>query len=131
MFSILDTVKSYAIYALILVGVFSGGIGVGYRYEHSALLALQEKQAQAAAKETIRVVTSDEKHLEAEQQGKVIVQKVIQTVTQNVEHIVEKPIYRNVCLDNDGVLSANAALSNTSPSTTGVAPQMPATDAAN
>lgn len=33
----------------------------------------------------------------------------IQTITEQVEHVIEKPVYRNVCLDADGVRLVNAA----------------------
>lgn len=35
---------------------------------------------------------------------------VYKTITQTVDKIVERPVYRNVCLDDDGLRSANAAL---------------------
>ena len=41
---------------------------------------------------------------------KVTVQTKIKEVQVNVDKIVEKPIYRNVCLDDDGLRAANSAL---------------------
>ena len=35
-----------------------------------------------------------------------------QTITETVEKIVEKPIYRNVCLDSDGLRALSAAIEN-------------------
>ena len=32
------------------------------------------------------------------------------TITKTVERVVEKPVYRNVCFDDDGMRLANAAL---------------------
>lgn len=36
---------------------------------------------------------------------------VYKTLTRTVDKIVERPIYRNACFDDDGLRSANAALS--------------------
>lgn len=35
---------------------------------------------------------------------------VFRTITQEVDKIVERPVYRNVCLDDDGVQRVNAAI---------------------
>ena len=35
---------------------------------------------------------------------------IFKTITQTVDKIVEKPVYRNVCLEPDGLCIANAAL---------------------
>ena len=35
---------------------------------------------------------------------------VYQTITETVDRIVERPVYRNVCLDDDGVRALNAAV---------------------
>lgn len=37
-------------------------------------------------------------------------QVVYRTITRNVDRVVTKPIYQNVCLDTDGLSLANAAL---------------------
>lgn len=36
---------------------------------------------------------------------------VYRTITQIVDKIIDRPVYRNVCLDDDGLSNANAALS--------------------
>lgn len=38
---------------------------------------------------------------------------VYRTITRSVDRLVERPVYRNVCLDDDGVREANAALAGT------------------
>lgn len=35
---------------------------------------------------------------------------IYRTITRNVDREVEKPVYRNVCLETDGLALANAAL---------------------
>jgi hypothetical protein len=38
---------------------------------------------------------------------------VYRTIKQEVEKIVDRPVYRNVCFDDDGLRAANAALGRT------------------
>lgn len=38
---------------------------------------------------------------------------VYRTITQTVDKYIDRPIYRNVCLDSDGLRDANAALLGT------------------
>lgn len=38
---------------------------------------------------------------------------VYRTITNTVDKVVEKPVYRNVCLESDGLLLANQALTGT------------------
>lgn len=35
---------------------------------------------------------------------------VYQTITETVDRIVERPVYRNVCLDDDGLRALNSAV---------------------
>lgn len=51
---------------------------------------------------------------------------VYQTITETVDRIVERPVYRNVCLDADGLRALNDAIRG-GPADTGVAaPAVPA-----
>lgn len=38
---------------------------------------------------------------------------VYRTITQTVDKVVEKPVYRSICLDDDGLRVANEALTGT------------------
>lgn len=53
---------------------------------------------------------------------------VYQTIHDQIHDIVERPVYRNVCLDDDGLRLANAALAGvpTAPNPSGPNPTMPA-----
>jgi hypothetical protein len=53
---------------------------------------------------------------------------VYRTITEMVDKIVDRPVYRNVCLDDDGLRLANAALGGVAVSPAavgGAAPGMP------
>ena len=54
---------------------------------------------------------------------------VYRTIREQVDRIVEKPVYRNVCLDADGVCLGNAAISGTDPSTCKLDKPVPAATA--
>lgn len=43
------------------------------------------------------------------------VRVVTQTITRTVNKIVEKPVYRNVCLEPDGLRAVNSALAGQAP----------------
>jgi hypothetical protein len=44
------------------------------------------------------------------EKGNAKARVVYRTITREVDKIVERPVYRNVCLDDDGLRRANAAL---------------------
>ncbi|WP_151822187.1 hypothetical protein [Acinetobacter oleivorans] len=66
--------------------------------ERKNLKALAEKQNQ------INKVSADYEKLRSEQNTKV------ETVTREVQKIVERPIYLNHCLDDDGVHQINSLI---------------------
>lgn len=63
-----------------------------------------DKEARAELDQSNTAVTNLEK---ADAKAKV----VYRTITQTVDKLVMRDVYRNVCLDTDGLLNANAALS--------------------
>lgn len=48
-----------------------------------------------------------------------------QTITETVERIVDRPVYRAVCLDDDGLRALNAAITGREPATGEPAPVVP------
>jgi hypothetical protein len=54
---------------------------------------------------------------------------VYRTITKQVEKVVERPVYRNVCLDERGVQLINDALSGRTADPGKPAPALPAADA--
>jgi len=50
---------------------------------------------------------------------------VYQTITETVDRIVEKPVYRSVCLDNDGLRALNDAIRGVAPDPGEPAPAVP------
>lgn len=76
-------------------------IRVAKIYSDAADKAQKEKDAEAAKANT-SAATLETKN----EAAKVI----FRNITRTVDRVVEKPVYRNVCLDDDGLLLANAAL---------------------
>lgn len=68
--------------------------------------AVREKQAQLQAQKASQ-------ELEAAR-GKTEIK--YKTITKEVEKLVDRPVYRNVCLDADGLRLANSALRPDAPS---------------
>lgn len=67
-------------------------------------------------RERANAMTAD-KASEAHEEAKVAIQTEFKTIYQEVERVVEKPIYRNVCFDDDGMRQLRAAIGN--PAATG------------
>lgn len=66
----------------------------------------RKKEAEQAAAASTQVEVKSEK-------AKI----VYKTITQSVDKIIDRPVYRNVCLDADGLSNANAALVGQIPNT--------------
>lgn len=50
---------------------------------------------------------------------------IYQTITETVDRIVERPVYRAACFDDDGLRQLNAAIRGTEPASREPAPAMP------
>ncbi len=102
----------YIVAGLALLAALSGAVyGIhhsGYKEGKSEIQAdwdkANEKQRKAEADQSQTASTQVEVKSE---KAKVI----YRTITQSVDKIIDRPVYRNVCLDDDGLRNANAALS--------------------
>ena len=70
--------------------------------EQKQLKALAEKQ------NLINQVSADYEQVKSEQRIKV------ETVTREVQKIIDRPVYNNVCLDDDGVSAINSLITSDS-----------------
>lgn len=95
----------YPIIALIILAVgFSAGWGVrGWRAD-SEELARQEQIREDTARHEKAVDAAAVKH----EQFKSSAAAREQVVVKEVERVVERPVYRNVCLDDDGLRILNS-----------------------
>ena len=70
--------------------------------EQKQLKALAEKQNE------INQVSADYETLKSEQRVQV------ETVTREVQKIIERPVYNNVCIDDDGLRNINSLITDDS-----------------
>ncbi len=84
-------------------GIYSKGHAAGAaeirEQWHQAAAAQRKKEETRAAAAATRLETANEK-----------ARVVYRTITQQVDRYIDRPVYRNVCLDADGLRDANAAL---------------------
>lgn len=101
----------YAVAALAVVGAISGGIykihHAGYEEGKSEVQAAwDEANAKQRKEEADKAAAAAAKVETGNAKAKV----VYRTITQTVDKYIDRPIYRNVCFDADGLRDANAAL---------------------
>lgn len=109
-----DIVVTLLMYAVVAVTIAGAGWAVyrhiedkGYTRGMEECRAAAEAQRKKEAEQSNRASTG----LEADREKTRVVYR---TITRKVDRIVERPVYRNVCFDDDGVREANAALAGTS-----------------
>jgi len=111
----LPSLLLYGFLALAIIGSL-GGISykihdAGYQQAKQECERAAAEQREAEAKQASKAATK----LEAsDAKAKV----VYRTIRQTVDKVVEKPVYRNVCLDDPGLRVANDALSGRAPAAT-------------
>ena len=106
----LGTVKLVAAIA-VLVATFLAGIRVESNHRDAQLLAQEQAFAQQYGDEVKRAAANAKALQGKKEENRVI----FQTITEYVDQIVDRPIYTNVCLDDDGLLLANDALLGRAP----------------
>lgn len=99
------------VYAAILIAGLLSGFASGWKVQawrhDSAALAAQE-QARETEKMRRQAVTNAARAYEVD---KVRIRTEFVPITQEVERVIEKPVYRNVCLDDDGMRVLFGAIS--------------------
>ena len=120
---------SLLLYGLLALAVLGALSGIAYKihdagYEQAKLECTEAAAAQRAAEATVAAAAATKK-----ESGDAKARVIYRTITRDVDRIVERPVYRNVCLDSDGLRSVNAALSGALTPAAEPAQPMPATDA--
>ena len=98
------------LYGFVALAILGTVAGIGYKVMESGYDACKVDWAASDAAARKREEEASQKaasELAAERQKKKV---VIQTRTAYVDREVEKPIYRNVCLPDTGVLCLNASI---------------------
>ena len=97
----------YGLLALAILGTLAG---IGYSIRKAGMDAVRaewaEANRQAREKEAAQAGKAAEKLEAKREKAKVI----YRTITKEVDKIVERPVYRSVCLDTDGLRLARCAI---------------------
>ena len=83
-------------------------VGWSTRGWHEA--ALREAKAEAEAKLSKIVQAQSDQAAQDHEAVRAALATQQRVITREIDHVVEKPIYRNVCLDDDGMRILNAAI---------------------
>ena len=103
----MSTIIVYAVIALAFMGALGGIYAKGYYSGKATVTAEWQEANEKAREEEAAKSAAAAKKLE----GTRVKQKVVyRTITQYVDKIVDRPVYRNVCLDADGLRCLGAAI---------------------
>ena len=107
--------SSILVYGFLVISIIGALSGISYTiysagYDKAAL-EYEEAARVTRLESEARISKAAEELERVRQQRKV----VYRTITRSVDKIVDRPIYRNTCLDADGVQLANDALLGRSP----------------
>lgn len=97
----------YGLLALAVLGALGGIYGAGYR---SGSNSVMNEWQTASREQRDREAKAGQKAAEKKEAGDAKAKVVYRKITQEVERVVEKPVYRNVCLDDSGLSVARAAI---------------------
>ena len=101
---------SIAAKLVLLIAVFVGGFAAGVKW-HAGQDAIKEnaRQVNQRAMERLQRQNSNTAAV-AHESDKVRIETEYRDVIKEVQRVVEKPVYRNVCLDPDGLSVIGDAL---------------------
>ena len=95
----------------IAIALLLAGFMAGVKF-HAGIIAQRDRDAQEAqAKETFRRLERGDRAAAGHEADKAKLRTEFLTITQEVERVVEKPVYRDVCFDDDGLRLIGAAIS--------------------
>lgn len=95
---------------LMLVTTFGGGYYIGSTHandKHAASLLAQQQESIKQLNIRSKALSLMSQQLEKAKNERTVEYR---TLTQQVDKVVVRPVYRNVCLDADGLRIANTAL---------------------
>lgn len=100
---------------VIAVVIFLFGAAAGVRW-HTGQDAIKENARILAEQREIlrRTDKIDQASMKLEER-RAETEIIYRTIKERVDHVVEKPIYRNICIDDDGLRELSAAISAANP----------------
>ena len=88
------------------------------------------REQTATAKAVDEAAAKANQHAEELEKAKAKREIIYQTITKTVDRIVDRPVYRSDCIDDDGMHAIDAAITGTPSDTSQPDAAMPAADAA-
>lgn len=121
--------RIYATAAAVVLAFVAGG-WIGHRVTAASYQADVIAEQQARAEAVQQAAEQANKHAEELEKARAQREIVYRTITKEVDRIVDRPVYRNVCLDDDGLRVINEALAGAPASAGEPDAAMPGADAA-
>lgn len=88
----------------------------GDKWRSGIVAARDLKAVQEVARVQILRADRADQAAERHEKAKASIEVRYETITKEVQHVVEKPVYRNICLDDDGLRVIRDALATASAS---------------
>lgn len=102
----------YVYVAVALIAAFLSGAGT-WRVQDWRYAAKEKERLEAVARERMRAEKNIDTAAVGHESDKVRIRKVFVPINQEVERVVEKSVYRDICFDNDGLRLISTALLST------------------
>ena len=99
----------------VLIGCLAAGFGAGWQVQDWRHGAAQTDQLQEQAQAVQQAASQVDAAASSNEAEKERIRVQFQTITRTVEKIVERPVYRDVCLDDDGLRALRAAIGGADP----------------
>jgi hypothetical protein len=104
---LLDNLKFFGVGAAIGAAVIGAvGFTTGYKLGAGELADLKTR----LANQEVKVVTADRITKEIVYQDRIVYQDKVKVVTDRIPFLVEKEVYKNVCLDEEGRAAFNTLM---------------------
>lgn len=100
----------------LLAACLVAGFGAGWQVQAWRYTAAQADQAAEQAQAVQQAASQADAAASGHEATKERIRVEFQTVYRDVERVVEKPVYRDVCLDDDGMRVLRAAIAGTAAS---------------
>ena len=94
----------------LLAACLAAGFGAGWQVQAWRYTAAQVDQVAEQAQAVQQAASQADAAASGHEAAKERIRVEFQTVYRDVERVVEKPVYRDVCLDDDGMRVLSAAI---------------------
>lgn len=100
---------SISVQLIIALAIFVGGLATGIKW-HAGQDAIAAESARAEQeRDRLRRIERNDVAAVGHEADKTNLRTEFLTITQEVERVTERPVYRDMCFDADGVRIVNAA----------------------